>query len=171
MNRVRGVYLIILIGALLWCGLIIAAPLLLHAGGGALFWADALYEGFHRVCHQLDNRSLHLYGEPFPVCMRCSAVYFAFLAGTLLYPLIHSVREPRSPSRLVLILAVIPMLLDVVLGIAGISDVTAYSRLLTGTFFGFLIPFVVLPVALGAVHERSLQPTTAVHQQKGSADA
>ena len=171
MNRVRGVYLIILIGALVWCGLIIAAPLLLHAGSGALVWHDAISEGFHRVCHQLDSRSLHLYGQPLPVCMRCSAVYFAFLAGVGLYPLFHSLREPRSPSRLVLILAVAPMLLDVALGIAGVADVTAYSRLLTGALFGLLIPFVILPVALGAVHERSIQPTIAVHQQKGSADA
>jgi uncharacterized membrane protein len=171
MNRTVAAYLVILAGALLWCASIVAVPFLAHIGGGASFWADTLREPFHRVCHQLDGRSLHLWGEPIAVCTRCSAIYFAFLAGTLLYPLFRDIRRPRSPSRSLLILALIPMLLDVALGVTGISEVTTNSRLVTGALFGLLIPFVVLPVALGAVNERHAQPTILVHKPKGSVDA
>jgi len=171
MNRAVLVYLCVLAGAALWCGLILAAPWLVHSGGGMQFWGETLHSGFHRVCHQLDGRSLHLFGAPLPVCTRCSAIYFAFLLGTALYPLFRSVRHPHPPSRTLLVLAVMPMLIDVVLGITGISDVTAQTRLLTGALFGLLIPFVVLPVALGAVHERLARPNIVVHQPKGSVDA
>jgi hypothetical protein len=42
--------------------------------------------------------------------------------------------------------------------------------LITGSVFGALIPFVILPVALGAVIERtSLSPP--FHQPKGPVDA
>ncbi|MCC6395542.1 MAG: DUF2085 domain-containing protein [Bacteroidetes bacterium] len=171
MNRSVAAYLVILAGAFLWCALIVAVPFLAHAGGGASFWADVLREPFHRVCHQLDGRSLHLWGEPIAVCSRCSAIYFAFLAGTLLYPLFRDVRRPHAPSRALLILALMPMLLDVALGLVGIAEVTTSSRLVTGALFGLLIPFVVLPVALGAVSERHAQPTILLHQPKGSVDA
>ncbi len=171
MNKTVAAYFVFLAGALLWCLLILVAPVLAHAGGEARFWADALYEAFHRVCHQLDTRSLHFYGEPLVVCSRCAAIYFGFLAGTLFYPLIRDVRRPESPSRNLLVIALAPMLLDVLLGITGISDVTTPTRLLTGGLFGLLIPFVVLPVALGAVQERTARPPTIEHQTKGFIDA
>lgn len=171
MHKTLPVYLIILAATALWCGLLIAAPLLTLGGEGAHVWSDALYDGFHRVCHQLDSRSLHLSGAPLPVCMRCSAIYFAFFLGTLLYPLVRPLRQPHAPSRGLLILALMPMLIDVAAGISGIADVTATSRLVTGAAFGFLIPFVVLPVVLGAVHEWRTQSTPVIHHSKGSVDA
>jgi len=171
MHKAHLVYVFILAATVLWCGLLIAAPLLTLGGDGAHFWSDALYDGFHRACHQLDSRSLHLFGAPLPVCMRCSAIYFAFFLGMLLYPLVRDLRRPHTPSRRLLILALLPMLVDVASGITGLADVTAASRLVTGAVFGFLIPFVVLPVVLGAVHEWHTQSTHVIHQPKGSVDA
>lgn len=171
MQKAHLVYLIVLAGAALWCGLLIAAPLLSAGTGSAHACSDALYGGFHRVCHQLESRSLHLHGAPLPVCLRCSAIYFAFFLGTLLYPLVRDLRQPSVPSRTLLVVAVTPMLIDVALGIAGIAGITTVSRLVTGAVFGLLIPFVLLPVVLGAVHERTTPSTPVVHQLKGSPDA
>ena len=162
-------YLLALTGAVLWLGLIVAAPVLMHAG--ATGWGEALYTFFHPICHQIDGRSLQVFGEPLGVCSRCSAIYAGFLVGLLAYPLFRPVQKPHPPSRTMLIVALIPMFVDVVLGLAGLHDVTIGTRLVTGAIFGLLIPFVVLPVFLGAVHEYSTHQPTPSHLQKGSTDA
>jgi uncharacterized membrane protein len=170
-NRAVVAYLAVLAGALVWCGLIVAAPVLVNAGGTAAQWGAALYTFFHPLCHQLDGRSLHILGEPLAVCSRCSAIYAGFLAGVIVYPLFRPVRAPHPPSRTMLVIALSPMVLDVVLGFAGLHDATIGTRLVTGAIFGLLIPYVVLPVFLGAVHEYPTHQPTTSHLQKGSSDA
>ncbi len=161
----------VLAGAALWCGSIVAAPLLSHAGGTAATWGGHLYTLFHPVCHQLDDRSLHLFGGPLAVCSRCSAIYAGFFAGLLIYPFFRSVGTPHPPSRTMLAVALAPMLVDVLLGIAGLHDVTIGTRLITGALFGLLVPYVVMPVVLGAVHEYNAHQPPLTQLQKGSTDA
>jgi uncharacterized membrane protein len=60
---------ILLIGSTLWCLAIVAAPAL-HL--------PLVYEFFSRICHQDPSRSWRLFGEPLPVCIRCTSIYFAF---------------------------------------------------------------------------------------------
>jgi len=170
MSKPLLAYLVFLAGAFTWCILILAAPLLSHAGGSGAAWGSVLYEGFHRICHQYDSRTLHMAGEPLGVCSRCSGIYFAFLAGTVCYPLLRDLRRPVVPSRGLLVAAVIPMLIDVGLGIAGLHEISTTTRVLTGSVFGALIPFVILPVALGAVIERT-SSSLPFHQPKGTVDA
>jgi uncharacterized membrane protein len=170
MSKPLIAYLVFLAGATTWCLLILAAPLLTHAGGNGAAWGSVLYEGFHRICHQYDTRTLHIAGEPLGVCARCSGIYFAFLAGTLCYPLLRNLRRPVVPSRGLLVVAVIPMLIDVGLGFAGLHEISTTTRLITGSVFGALIPFVILPVALGAAIERTAS-FPPFHQPKGTVDA
>ena len=170
MSKPLLAYLVFLAGAFTWCVLILVAPLLIHAGGSVAAWGNVLYEGFHRVCHQYDARTLHIAGEPLGVCSRCSGIYFAFLAGTLCYPLVRDLRRPVVPSRGLLIVALIPMLIDAGLGFAGLHEISTTTRLITGSVFGAVIPFVILPVALGAVIERT-SPSPPFHQSKGTVDA
>jgi uncharacterized membrane protein len=170
MSKPLLAYLVFLAGAFIWCMLILAAPLLTHAGGSVTAWGSVLYEGFHRICHQYDTRTLHIAGEPLGVCARCSGIYFTFLAGTLCYPLVRELRRPVVPSRGLLVVAVIPMLIDVGLGFAGLHEISTTTRLITGSVFGALIPFVILPVALGAVIERT-SSSPLFHQPKGTVDA
>lgn len=163
-------YTIIVAGAFLWCGLIVAAPLLTAGGGNGTAAGEQIYSFFHPVCHQFEGRSIHIVGEPLAVCSRCSAIYGGFLLGVLVYPAFRPVGRPHVPSRTGLLIAITPMLLDVVLDIAGLHVTSMATRLITGGVFGILIPFVVMPVVLGTVHERQThQPPTQL--QKGSTDA
>jgi len=66
---------ILLIGSLLWCLAIVAAPLT------GWHW---LYEFFARICHQDPDRSWFLSGRQLPVCIRCASIYFAFTASLFL---------------------------------------------------------------------------------------
>jgi uncharacterized membrane protein len=171
MSKVTFAYALALACTIIWCTLVIAAPYCLQLGGSWTPVGETIYTGFHRICHQLDARSLHLFGHPLAACSRCTAIYFAFLAGTVVYPFLRPLRIPQTPSRLTFMLALAPMLIDVVLALSGIHESDQFSRLLTGTFFGAMLPFVVLPVYLGAVHEFSSRSTPVQTHMKGTIDA
>lgn len=79
-------------------------------------------------------------------------------------------KEPRVPSRFVVLAAVAPMIIDVAAGMLGLHDSTIVTRLITGTAFGVIIAFVILPVAIEAVGQ--LIPTSSTfNKAKGTADA
>jgi uncharacterized membrane protein len=156
MRLVHFAYIVALSAAIIWCALLFAAPLCVYAGGSWGSTGETIYAGFHRICHQMDARSLHIHGLPLAACSRCSAIYFAFLAGMVVYPLMRPLRVACSPSRTTLALALVPMLIDVVLGMLGVSESTMITRLVTGAWFGLMLPFVVLPVYLGAILEQQL---------------
>lgn len=134
--------------------------------------SGALYGVFSPVCHQIDGRSLTLFGMPLGVCTRCSAAYFGFLAGVLLYPFLRGVDRPVYPPRWIVALAVLPMLLDVFAGWTGLHAVSGTTRLFSGGFFGLVIPFVVLPALIEAVNELVASRRRPFHHpQKGLSDA
>lgn len=166
MHLSRVTYLGVAVSVTLWCTAIIAAPLFTAWAGAWQPAGEVLYRFFHQICHQFEGRSFHLSGEPLAVCARCSSIYFGFLVGVLAFPLVR--RQMRLSSRKLLILAGLPMLLDVAGGMLGIHEVTILSRSLTGAFFGVLLPFVILPVLMDAVLEIAV---SHVQPQKGSPNA
>ncbi len=154
MTRPRIAYLAILAGSSLWCAAIIGAPLLADAGGHAAVAGAMLYEFFRPVCHQIDQRSFHILHTPLAVCIRCSAIYFSFLAGVILYPLVRSVDVPVLPHRRWLFAAAVPMLLDVAAMVLGVHESSVLTRTVSGAILGFLLAFYCLPVALDAARGR-----------------
>ena len=64
----------LILGTTVWCLAIVAAP---------IFHFTPIYLIFSAVCHQLPARSWHIDGEPLAVCIRCTAIYYGFLAGLL----------------------------------------------------------------------------------------
>lgn len=153
----RATYWSVLGGAALWCLLLVAAPLLAAGGQPFSVLGDALYRFFDPICHQLETRSLTVAGHPLAVCSRCSAIYVAFLAGTVLFPLVRPLRTSAGLSRGWIAAAVTPMVLDAVLGAIGVHEPGFATRLVTGGIFGFAAVFVVLPPGLQAVREIALQ--------------
>lgn len=159
-------YAVLLSGALLWCGAIVAAPVLAHSSPA---FSSIIYHFFQPVCHQIDARCFHIDGAPFAVCFRCSSVYFAFLLSLLLYPLFRSLDSEVMPSRLWLLAAVLPMIVDVGLDVATIHLSTTVTRVATGCAFGLVLPWVICPAAMTGVQE--LVSSTRLRSQKGSVDA
>ena len=167
MPGARRTYLMILLGAATWCGLILAPPLFAASGEPAL--AALLYGFFRPICHQIDGRSLHLFGLPLAVCARCSAIYIGFLGGTLAYPFF---RDPPIPGRAFIAVALLPMLLSVGAGMLGVNDGGNAGRVVTGGWFGLLIPFLLIPGAIEGVAQLSASSSTpSIQPEKGSTDA
>jgi uncharacterized membrane protein len=171
MRPVHYAYILALAATVLWCTMLVAAPYFVQSGGAWTPVGETIYHGFHRICHQIDDRCVHVFGLPMAACSRCSAIYVAFLAGLILYPFLRRLSSPCLPSRTTLALAIAPMIVDVVLAASGIHESGTLSRLITGTFFGVMLPFVVMPVYLGAVLEHSTSSLPATNHTKGTVDA
>ena len=91
---------------------------------GALTWAGGL------VCHQMPERSPHLWGAQMPLCWRCTGI--ALGACALLLWLLARKKLPPLAASLLLSLA---LPLDVLYSaLAGGSNP---RRLLTGLLWGF----------------------------------
>lgn len=130
-------------GALLFGGLLIAAPLA-HANSLELF-SFALYEAFSHLCHQTPERSFFIAGHPFAVCARCTGLYAGFAVAIILYPLLTSLKRTDTPERKWLFIAAAPLAIDFALGSLGIWENTHFSRFSTGAILAAATVFFVMP--------------------------
>ncbi|HZY10883.1 MAG TPA: DUF2085 domain-containing protein [Bacteroidota bacterium] len=137
-------YIIIVSIIAFWCLLLILPSLLAVLGGPVSGMSEQLYRSFSKICHQYDSRSLHLFGYKLAVCARCSAIYFGFFIGVLLSPLLK--RDQFSHARYWWVLAILPMVIDVLLDFFGISQSNTSTRLSTGGFFGVLAALILTPI-------------------------
>lgn len=137
------VWSILAVGAVLACGLIVAAPVAAANGHDSI--AVTIYAGFSKVCHQLSERSFFLAGHPLAVCSRCTGLYAGFTAAFLLYPLAISLRRTYAPERKWLFWAAAPMAVDVGVQLLGIWENTHSSRFFTGALLGAVSVFYVMP--------------------------
>jgi uncharacterized membrane protein len=113
----------LLAGSTLWCAAIIA---------GAITGSTAIHSFFAMICHQDPTRSLELFGQPLPVCIRCTSIYFGFLAALCLR---------LSPKTGWLRVALALMLCEFVFARLVID--AAFVRALSGILFGITAaPFV-----------------------------
>ena len=151
MDSPRRIYLIFLSSIALWCCMIVAAPILQSYSESTTPLAVLIDRFFSRVCHQLDDRSFHIGGHPWAVCIRCSAIYLSFFAGLCLMPFHRSLNDRTTPSLVWIAGAALPMLIDVGLGILGIHESTSTTRLITGSIFGIVLPFFIYPPLLDAI--------------------
>jgi uncharacterized membrane protein len=147
MEKARMTYRVLLMCSGVWCALFVAAPLL-SSGESSL--APPLYKAFSHVCHQFPDRSFSLAGHPFAVCIRCTLIYVGFVASLLFYPYL-SRRKNLLPDVRILLLAFVPMAIDGMLQLLGLSQSTTLTRIVTGTLAGIVLPFLVVPPLQEAV--------------------
>jgi uncharacterized membrane protein len=142
-------YRLFLVGTLIWSAAIAAAPIVFLMTDPGSSSGSLLYSFFGSVCHQVSARSFHIGGEPFAVCERCTSIYFAFTAGLLVYPRVSL----RLRPAVILLWALAPMVTDVLLSALGVHSSTLFTRVVSGSIFGFLIPACIIPAAQQAAME------------------
>ncbi len=148
----KRIYIALLIAVGLWCLTIVAPTFLIGLGGaGGHAIADNLYFGFSRICHQIDDRSFHLFGAKFAVCIRCTSIYFSFFAGILIVPLFRSLAQASMPDKRWFLLAVLPMTVDAVCNDLKIHQSDDVTRSVTGAVAGVVFAFFVVPLIIEAV--------------------
>jgi uncharacterized membrane protein len=124
-------------------GAIIGAPLLQSSGHSA--FAFKIYRAFSFVCHQIPERSFHLYGSKFAVCSRCTGIYAGIALAVLAYPLTRSLKRTDTPRLVWLFLAAAPLAIDWSLGYFSIWENNHASRFATGFLLGAAAIFYILP--------------------------
>ena len=75
-----------IVATVFWCVLIVAAPFLAsrpHASTPGSLLILGVYAIGSLVCHQLPQRSYHLWAAQMPVCARCAGIYLGAMIGTL----------------------------------------------------------------------------------------
>ncbi|HKY41504.1 MAG TPA: DUF2085 domain-containing protein [Pyrinomonadaceae bacterium] len=123
--------------------LVAVAPVAAASGHSDV--ARGIYGAFATLCHQLPERSYFIDGHQFAVCSRCTGIYAGFAFTLLLYPLIRSLKNPVMPRPSWLLLAALPLAIDVAVNFSGFWQNTHTSRLLTGAFLGGAVVFYVMP--------------------------
>jgi uncharacterized membrane protein len=145
-SQAYRIWIAVLLLVSFWALLILAAPIAKLSGAGAI--SSPLYGFFSYICHQMPERSLHVFGEQMGVCSRCFGVYLGLVLGVLLYPLWRGVDSIEPPARFWLFIALVPIGIDWSLTAFGIWENTQASRLITGLILGtacatFIIPALV----------------------------
>jgi uncharacterized membrane protein len=127
----------------LWLALIFSAPIL--AANGFNSFAHPIYKFFSYICHQIDNRSFHIYEHQLGVCSRCFGVYLGLFLGMIAYPIFRKIEEIEPLARIWLFLAMVPIGIDWSLGFFEIWENTHLSRFITGAILGIACGVFLLP--------------------------
>jgi uncharacterized membrane protein len=100
-------------------------------------WIALMRLGAKTGCHQRNERSLFLKGYQFPVCARCTGLFFGQLFGLALFFLFT-----RVDIKLLLVCAAVSLALlgiDGLFQLKGIWVSTNPRRLITGLLCGFFV--------------------------------
>ncbi len=82
----RRLHITFVAAAAVWAALLVLAPFLASRAHASTFGAAltlAVYAVGGAVCHQLPERSFHVWTTQMPVCARCTGIYFGALASAV----------------------------------------------------------------------------------------
>ena len=122
----------VLLACLAWLALVLAPP---FAMGYADLWRWLL----HPVCHQIPERSFHLFGEPLAACHRCTGLYIGFTLGVLVWPRLPALAARLQANPRWVAVFFLPLLVD-----GAVVLNTPASRFATGLVASF--PVALLPL-------------------------
>ena len=125
--------------------LVVAPPLLAAAGWP---YADVLRWLLHPVCHQLPERTFHLFGEPVAVCHRCTGLYLGFTLGVALWPRLPTLAAKLAAQPRCIVFFAAPLAVD------WLIANSAASRFATGMIAAFPVGLLpLLALAQRATHD------------------
>ncbi len=149
----RFVWLAVLLVASGTVALVFSPPAL---EGTSLGWlAGALRAGWSPFCHQAADRSFHVAGIQLLACSRCTGIFVGALAGVLIAPAAAALARRTSWPRWLLLAGLVPMALDVALGLTGAWGGTVATRAATGAVAGIVSAVWLMPHVCEAARDIS----------------
>lgn len=158
----RLIYSFFLLAIIAWCALIFAAPL--FARFDHRFSSGVTYLFFSKICHQIPERSFFIFGKQLAVCSRCTGLYFGFLLGSITYPFIFGLNRINVPSPKYLLLAGIPIGIDIFIRTFHIAENTFASRSITGFILGAMATLFVVPGISSIKIKKRVSPIIEPHK-------
>jgi uncharacterized membrane protein len=120
------------------------------------------------ICHQLEERSLTIFGETLSVCARDTGIYIGIFSS-LTY--LHFTKRklnitiPTIKVSFFLLLLMVPMMVDGLGSYLYWFESDNIKRLVSGTSFGFVLPYFLYPLLSSKSLESDSEPCV-----KGSRD-
>jgi uncharacterized membrane protein len=106
----------------------------------ALFY-PAAKKSFSLVCHQDPARTFTFAGAKMLVCVRCTGLYSGAAISSLLFLFPLTIREPHKKF---LLIAAVPVFIDVILYNAGLYSYNNTVSLITGLILGSVLFIFIL---------------------------
>lgn len=148
-----------------WGGTLVATALLVglatlppFVDGG---WRVMLMQAFSMVCHQIPERSPHLYDVQLAVCHRCYGIYWGLPLAVVAFLWLRrwDGRIDRYARYVVLAGVLVPGT-DWLVDLAGLWTNTPASRLVTGSVFGLMAGTYLVRAVVEAAARDSREETT-----------
>ncbi len=120
------------------------------------------------ICHQLEERSLQAAWETLSVCARDTGIYlgiFSSLTYLHIFKRHRAITIPSIKISFFLLLFMVPMMVDGLGSYLHLFESTNVRRLVSGTLFGFVLPYFLYPLLSARVLENTSEPVV-----KGSKD-
>jgi len=137
-KKALTIYFLTFGGIIIWLGLILLAP---YLKSQSLRLNVLVYTIFSPICHQISSRSLFLFGHPLAVCSRCFGIYFGFLIGFLLYPLLKRLSNTTLPKTRIFIFISSPIVFDTLGNFFRLWITPNIPRFIIGFLWGIILPF------------------------------
>lgn len=110
---------------------------------------------FSTICHQIPERSPHIYGIALGVCHRCYGVYLGLPLAAFTFVLLSRFRVAAAWLRMLLFGSLVLLAIDWGAPLLGLWHNTAVTRMGTGLLFGAVAGYYLVHV---------------LHQQRAQAD-
>lgn len=140
-QRILAVYLLTILGTVIWLGAIFLAPYLRSRSSP---WQALIYLIFTPVCHQLPSRSFFLFGQPLAVCARCLGIYSGFALGLGIYPFSRGFRRLALPQTRTFLLISLPIVIDTAGNFLRLWTTSPEGRFVLGLLWGIILPFYLI---------------------------
>ena len=136
--------------AIIWVVALVLAPFAAGRPHATTPWhafAFVAYAVGSVICHQLPERSFHLWAASIPVCARCTGIYFGAAAAAIAVRVkVHTVRveaDTTYGAKMALILAVIPILATLVYEWTSGHTPANWIRAATGVPMGAAVGWII----------------------------
>jgi uncharacterized membrane protein len=113
------------------------------------------------ICHQLEDRSLQADGDTLSVCARDTGIYlgiFSSLAYLHIFKRHRDITIPSVKISFFLLLFMVPMMVDGLGSYLHLFESTNVRRLVSGTSFGFVLPYFLYPLLSAGALEKTSEP-------------
>jgi len=143
--------------SIVWAALLPLAPFAASQPAPAPFWyglAFVVYGAGSFICHQLPARSFHSWSAQWPVCARCTGIYFgaamaavaALISSTYVGSGFSRTGWSVSRTRILLVLAALPTAVTLIYEWTTGDTPSNAIRALAGAPLGAAVAFLVVDV-------------------------
>lgn len=134
---------------LMFCRIFLYVLLFPHKNINLMQIPDILYKIGYSICHQIPERTFFVFGQPMPLCSRCTGIYLGVIISFAFY-FFTNTRKGKNSLPPPLFVNIASLFFAIVMGVNALTDSFGFGsygndfRFITGILFGFILPYYLL---------------------------